>query len=273
MQGHAVALAVVIALAGLQSSPGTRTLVKSVTNYVTQYQRDFVQLVADEAVTQRVLSGTTVTATRETRGELFATFVDDRGGWMSVHDIQTVDAEPVPGRLDVRALLRSESIRELGPRLAAENARFNLGHVSRNFNEPTLALLLFTAAHVQDLSVDRDHQDVTPDGIVVVTLRVRLDRNAQLVRSLTRRVSTSGTFVVEPSTGRIHHTMVTFDDGQSAATLETTYAFDVHVNVWVPVAFAEHYRDRTSNETTEVMTSLSNYRRFETSGRVMKPGD
>jgi hypothetical protein len=274
MRVHAVAFAIAIAFAASQSLPRTGAIVTSVTAYVRQYQDDFVQLVADEDVTQRVLNGAAVTATRQTHGEMFSTFVDDRGGWMSVHDIQTVDGVQVSGRPDVRALLRPASIREIGPRLAAENARFNLGHVSRNFNEPTLALLLFTPAHVRDLSVDRDRVPLTTGAIPLVTLRVRLDRDAPLVRSLAGRVSTTGTFVVDPVTGRVHQTMVTFDDGRVVATLETTYAVDAHVSAWVPVTFIERYTDRRTGEVTDVTTTLGNYRRFGTSGRVVvKPGD
>lgn len=273
MEVHAVALAIAMALVAPQSLPRTGAIVTSVTAYVRQYQRDFVQLVADEDVTQRVLDGTVATAIRQTHGEMFSTFVDDRGGWMSVHDIQTVDGAPVPGRPDVRALLRSTSIREIGPRLAAENARFNLGHVSRNFNEPTLALLLFTPAHVRDLSVNRDGRPATSGAASLVTLRVRLDRDAPLVRGLSGRVSTTGRFIVDPITGRVHQTTVTFDDGRVVATLETTYALDAHVSAWVPVTFVEHYRDRRTGEVTDVTTALGNYRRYETSGRVVIPGD
>lgn len=270
MQGHIFTLALVVGLTAPQTLPRTTVIAAAVTKYVSQYQRDFVQVVADELATQRVLTHGEVTTTRELRGELFSTFIDGDDRWMSVHDIQTVDGTPVTDRPDVRTLLRSGSIRELGPRLAAENARFNLGIVSRNFNEPTLALLLFTPAHVRDLSVNREGAPATADGVTLVTLRVTLDRDAPLVRSVHRRVSTRGTFLVEPDTGRIRRTTVTFDDGDLAATLDTTYAFDVHVKLWVPVTFTERYTSRDSAEVTDVTTTLSNYRRFETSGRVVK---
>ena len=190
-----------------QTVPSTKAIVSAVSTYVSQYQREFIALVADERVTQRVSERGAVTATREWRGELFSAFVDDERRWMSVHDIQRVDGQPVDGREDVRSLLRTQSLREIGPRLAAQNARFNLGHVSRNFNEPTLALLLFTREHVGNLSVKRDGTPVLDHDRTVVTLQVILDKSAPLVRGLTRRVDTRGTLAVEPETGRIRRTI------------------------------------------------------------------
>src|SRR5689334_3682797 len=220
MQVRAVAVAIAMTVAARQSLPRTSTIVTSVTAYVSAYQHDFVQLVADEDTTQRVIAGSAVTATRRTHGELFSTFIDERGGWMSVHDIQTVDDRPVPGRQDVRALLRAESVRDLGPRLAAENARFNLGHVSRNFNEPTLALLLFSHGHVGDLSVKTDGAPRVDGDTQVVTLQATLDRNAPLVRSRAGRVATHATFDVEPWTGRVRRTTLRLDDGEVSAALD-----------------------------------------------------
>ncbi|MEO8483955.1 MAG: hypothetical protein ABI634_17220 [Acidobacteriota bacterium] len=269
MRVQAVVLAISTLVAGAQAVPRTSALVDAVTNYVSQYQQEFVSLVADEHVTQRVTVRGAVTATRESGGELFSAFVDDAGTWMSVHDIQIVDGEPVVGRRDVRALLRSQSFRDVGRLLAAENARFNLGHVSRNFNEPTLALLLFTRTHVRNLSVDRDARPAVGGGTALVTLRVKLPDDAPLVRSLTRRVTTRGTFIVEPG-GRIHETAVRFDDGEVTAELKTLYAFDAHVDVWVPVTFTERYTDDRTREITDVKTTVTNYRRFQTSGRVVE---
>jgi hypothetical protein len=264
-----LAIGAMAAIALPQSLPPARAIVKAITQYVGDYQRQFVQLVADERAVQRVTAAGSLLATRELRGELFSTFLADTGGWMSLHDIQQVDGEPVPAGPNVRALLQSQSIRELGPRLAAENARYNLGHVSRNFNEPTLALLLFTPLHVGDVSTKGVQPIASPIGEPLAILRVVLDRQAPLVRGLGRHVTTTGEFEIEPTTGRVRRTMIVFDDGDVTARLETRYAADDHVGMWVPVAFTEHYTARHTTEVTDVTTTLDHYRRFETSGRVV----
>jgi hypothetical protein len=265
----AIVLAV-LEWAAVTPTPQTaRALTRAVTAYVQQYQRDFVTLVADEVTTQEVRNRGLVTDRRTTTGELFSTFLDGPGVWMSIHEVREVDGLPVPADEDVRSLLQSASLARLGPRVAAANARFNIGHVTRNFNEPTFALLLFTPARVGDLSVDLDHVEPTARDDSRVTLRVRARGDTPLIHSLSGRVSTTGTVVVDAGTGRVEHTSMTFSDGVVDAWLDTGYAFDDHVQAWVPVTFTERYTARKTGEVTLVRTALTNYRRFETSGRIV----
>jgi hypothetical protein len=269
-----LALAAVLLLAS-QRLPATRTIVSSVSRYVTQYQHDFVSLVADESTTQDVIVDGAVTTTRATRGEMFATFVDADRAWMSVHDVAEIDGQPIPNHDDVRAMLLSESLGTIAPRVAAANARYNIGHVTRNFNEPTLGLVLFTRARVDDLRIER----VAESGGAVlgcdagcdplVTLRFRNRDGRSLVRSAGGPVATRGSAVVEAA-GRVHRTTVTFEDRRVEATLDTVYGLDAHVALWVPVTFVERYVARETGEQTLVRSTFTNYRRFETSGRMVR---
>jgi hypothetical protein len=278
-----LALAAVLLLAG-QHLPATRTIVSSVSRYVTQYQHDFVSLVADESTTQQVIANGDVIETRTTNGEMFATFIESDRAWMTVHDIAAVDGQPIVNHDDVRAMLLAEPLRAIAPRVAAANARYNIGHVIRNFNEPTLALVLFTPARVDDLRVERvtAGEDATRDTDAstdarcradcgaLVTLRFR-DRDGQsLVRSAAGAVSTRGSAIVEAANGRVRRTIVTFDDRHVEATLDTTYGLDTHVAFWVPVTFVERYVAHATGEQTLVRSTFTNYRRFETSGRMVR---
>ncbi len=271
-----IALAIVVLVAG-QRVPATRAIVSAVSRYVTQYQRDFVSLVADESTTQQVLVSGVVTETRTTHGEMFATFVEQDRAWMSVHDVADVDGRPVPDRDDVRAMLLAEPLRALAPRLAAANARYNIGHVTRNFNEPTLALVLFTPARLDDLRIDGSapNGDTARAGCgdgceSLVTLRFSGRDGRSLVRSTAGTVAMRGTAIVEMPSGRVRQTTVTFDDRQVEATLETRYGFDEHVSIWVPITFVERYVARETGEQTLVRSTFTNYRRFETSGRMVR---
>lgn len=279
-----LALAGVLLLAG-QHLPPTRAIVASMSRYVERYQHDFVSLVADESTTQQVNVDGVVTETRTTSGEMFATFIESDRAWMTVHDIAEVDGRPIPNREDVRALLLAEPLRAIAPRVAAANARYNIGHVTRNFNEPTLALVLFTPARLDDVRVERvaaADQDATGDVDAsagagcgagcgaLVTLRFRSREGRSIVRSAAGPVTMRGSAIVEAASGRVRRTVVTFDDRRVEATLDTTYGLDAHVAFWVPVTFAERYIARATGEQTLVRSTFTNYRRFETSGRMVR---
>lgn len=268
-----LALAAVLLLAG-QRLPATRAIVASVSRYVAQYQHEFVSLVADESTTQQVIVDGVVTETRTTRGEMFATFIESDRAWMTVHDIADVDGGPVANRDDVRAMLLAEPLRAIAPRVAAANARYNIGHVTRNFNEPTLALVLFTPARLDDLRVERAaadaDQEAARDADAVVTLRFRSRDGRSIVRSAAGPVATRGSAVVEAAGGRVRRTIVTFDDRRVEATLDTTYGLDAHVAFWVPVTFVERYVAHETGEQTLVRSAFTNYRRFETTGRMVR---
>jgi hypothetical protein len=278
-----LALAAVLLLAG-QRLPATRAIVASVSRYVAQYQHEFVSLVADESTTQQVIVDGVVTETRTTRGEMFATFIESDRAWMTVHDIADVDGGPVANRDDVRAMLLAEPLRAIAPRVAAANARYNIGHVTRNFNEPTLALVLFTPARLDDLRVERAAADREAardadaaasagcggDCDTLVTLRFRSRDGRSIVRSAAGPVATRGSAVVEAAGGRVRRTIVTFDDRHVEATLDTTYGLDAHVAFWVPVTFVERYVAHETGEQTLVRSAFTNYRRFETTGRMVR---
>ena len=271
-------LTVAIALSAIlsaQALPKTGVIVDAVARYVAGYQQEFVALVADEATHQRVLgSVSTAAVERRTQGELFSTILEN-GIWISLHDVQVLDGREVTDRLDVRALLARESFGSLVRRLTEANARYNIGSVTRNFNEPTLALLLFTPAHLRDLSVDRSRVPDEPARSSLVNLAIRLPQSASLVASRDGPVTTRATFVVESDTGRVRKTTITINAGLVDAQLDTTYQLEPRLGIWVPVVFDERYSHRMRRgqlpyEVIEVHTTLTNYRRFETSGRIVE---
>lgn len=265
---RATVLLAVWTMAAAQSAPRTGEMVSRVSAYVQAYERDFAFLVADEFSRQTVRERDTVTLTRQTRGELFATFLDDDRTWMSVHDVTEVDGRPIPSGLSVRDQLMTEPLRVVAARVAAANARYNIGRVTRNFNEPTLALVVFEPRWRDDVRFTRDRVTTSPAG-VVVTLRFEDRRRDVLVRSQAGPVRMQGSAEVDAETGTVQHTTITFDDGSVSADLETIYAHDANVNRAVPVRFTETYRHHRTGESTRVDTTLSNYRRFETSGHVV----
>jgi hypothetical protein len=252
----------------------TKALVAAAANYVANYQEEFKFLLADEEYVQRLSSSNgRVTEERRLKGELFLTFLPGDGEWIAVHDFKEVDGKPVPDREDVRALLQKGDVRGTAARIAEKNARFNIGRLGRNFNEPTLALLLLHRKRVQDIDFDRDRV-VTQDGRTRVTLRFKEGDRQSLVRNAitTDHIYAKGLLTIDALTGRVERTEFEIDVNQTNSRLVTEYQPDEKLQLWVPVVFRERYHDARERERQLIQCEAryTNYRRFEVSGRIKK---
>lgn len=252
----------------------TKALVASAANYVATYQEEFKFLLADEEYVQRLYSSNgRLTQERRLKGELFLTFLPGDGEWIAVHDFKEVDGKPVSDREDVRALLQKGDVRGTAARIAETNARFNIGRLGRNFNEPTLPLLLLHRKRVQDIDFDRDRV-VTQDGRTRVTLRFKEGERQSLVRNAitTDHIYAKGLLTIDALTGRVERTEFEIDVNQTNSRLVTEYKPDEKLNLWVPVVFRERYHDARERERQLIQCEAryTNYRRFEVTGRIKK---
>jgi hypothetical protein len=245
------------------------TSVKAVTRAASQYLVDYEQrlsfLLADEEATQRVFDAAgRETARRAMSGELFVTFLPADRAWISVHDIAQVDGRPIDDREDLAQLLGREPIAGAARLLVNRNARFNIGTITRNFNEPTLGLLVLEAKRMDQFKFSRAR--VEQDGTTsVVTLRFKEIDRPTLVRGVDGRdLFSSGELQIEAGTGRIRRTAIHFTYGPVSADLTTTYARDPKLDVWVPSDFEERYeRTKGNREVIVCEATYSNYRKFD----------
>lgn len=263
-----IALALAASPARSQGSAGA--IVARTTAYLAEYQRQLSFLLADERTIQRVFDGAgRESARRETNGEFFVTFVVGLDAWMSVHDVSSVDGQPVERRADLTRRLQSEPLPGLARRLIQRNAQFNIGNVVRNFNEPTLALRVLEPRRRSRFEFDRTRPGGTDAG-GLVSLAFEEKDGPTLVRSMTGRdVRSKGELTVEAQSGRIRRTSIRFDDGPVRAELATVYGYESKLDVWVPTTFSERY-ERTKDDRQLIVceTEYTNYRRFEATGRI-----
>lgn len=249
----------------------SKALAALATKYVAAYRQQFVFLVADEDYVQVVSDGAGVELQRRTlRGELFLTYLDVDREWVAVHDFATVGGNPVPDRDDIRALLQRGATGRIMRLVATRNARLNIGSVERDFNEPTLALLVLEAQRIGNFDIDR--KQVVQDGDTALAMLEFVERSRPtIVSSKTRgHVFSRGEITIEAATGRIRHTRIEFRADPVVADLTTTYAFDSKLDLWVPSVFRERYEAK-QGKRREVITceaTYTNYRRFEGIGRI-----
>ena len=270
--GAAFALEATVAAISQAPDTSPRAVVTAAMAYVTTYQKDFAFLIADERYTQtRLTPEGKPYEERTMNGEMFLTYVAADRDWIAVHDIAEVNGRPVADREDLRQLLlQGTELRGITQKVAARNASFNIGHVFRNFNEPTMALRVLDHDPLRNFSFDRRRVVVEGD-VTLVTLEFRERGRPTIVRGERQRnLESRGEMTIEASTGRVRRTVFEVADGPLRAKLETVYAFEPRLDLWVPSTFSERYDLSRPSEKETVLceATYTNYRRFVTSGRI-----
>lgn len=254
------------------SDDRVKALVAATQTYVADLESKLAYGVFDEDCHQSA-RGDAGSKDRVTHGELFLTFLKADGDWIAVHDVATVDGEPVPDREELAPLLQRGSLQSIRADVTDRNARFNIGGISRNFNEPTLALLVFEPVRAADFDFSIERISADPDGVRVATLRFEQKRDMAgtfISGSGHGRPRVKGTALVETDTGRVRQTLVTLDVDDLSVALTTTYTRDATSGLWLPSVFLERYESRRkgNKELDTAETRYTNFRRFEVLGRI-----
>lgn len=136
-----------------KSEPTLEQVLARVGAYVASYGEKAAVVVATEKYTQLVTVSTNGAEGMAVGGmarprDLEAEFAIVRAGdgWTGLRDVVKFDGRPVQDRHDRLVSLLTDTSGDVSEltRIAAENARFNIGPISRNFNVPTAALFFFT---------------------------------------------------------------------------------------------------------------------------------
>ena len=263
----------------------TRAVAGAAAAYVAEYRRQLTSILADERYTQTVITQIPPDASapraRSMRSEVFFMFAPGNRNWMAIRDVVAVDGRAVGERPDIREALRTLPARDVAATFKTYNSRFNIGRMFRNFNEPTLSLLVLDDEHRSRFSFDRKRVNRSGDA-VLVTLAFTERERPTLIRDLRQgSVFAKGELIVEADTGRIRRAVLTANIGPVKLQLTTAYAHDPRLGLWVPATFREHYEygvaanDAKARpelgaqyETILCEATYTNYRRFETSARI-----
>lgn len=255
-----------------QAPPDTSTkgLVASARKYVSDYEKNFAFIVADEwyQQVQRDEDGR-IQLNRVLKSEVFLTFLEADGEWIAVRDVMEVDGRPVTNRDRLRDLLaKGGQFRGVAKQVIDSNARYNIGSVSRNFNEPTLPLLLFETRRAA--SVEFDRKKVSREGpLTIATLSFSERDSGTIVGGPGGPAPAKGTFVIDAASGTVRETTFEIKHSDIRASLKTQYERDPKLGLWLPATFSERYeRTKDVKEVIECEAKYSNYRRFETAWKI-----
>lgn len=270
-----VATAVLAGSAGAPppQSTGTRALVRAATAYVSTYQQEFAYLIADESYQQTWTIEGRAEQERQLTSEFFLTYLPADNEWLSIRDFVQVDGKVIGDRTTLPALLakRDETPGLIG-KLVERNAQYNIGNIKRTFNEPTLPLLLLGDKRVGNVDFERKSV-TTEDGVTLATLAFVERGRPTLVRieGSSGFNPASGEIVVEAGSGVIRRTSFEMAHGRLKVRLITEYARDPKIGLWLPSLFTERYDEAAKlTETIFCRATYTNYRRFETTGRIRR---
>jgi hypothetical protein len=278
-----VFLAVLASLAPA-SPPDTSTtaVVKAASLYVLEYERQLTSILADELYTQQIAEqqprDPDMPMVRQLRSEVFFMFGPYNGDWMAIRDVKEVDGDPLHERMDLAEELRTVPAIDVAARFKDFNSRYNIGRTQRNFNEPTLSLLVLDERHRARFSFDRRQVQREGDA-VLVTLRFTERRQPTLIHDPGQGpLFATGELVVEAGSGRIRSALLRGAIGGQRLQFATTFTPDDRLGIWVPSVFREQYefsgparsREQPVPQHEKILceATYTNFRRFATSARI-----
>jgi hypothetical protein len=231
--------------------------------YVVRYQKEFSAVVAEEQYHQE-----TETGSRKDTRDLVSDVLLVRGQgevWSGYRDVFEVNGKPVRDR--------TERVRKLflqGPaslrRILDEGARFNIGLIRRNFNVPTIALLILDPVNQYRFRFEKVGEE-TLNGVTVWQVRFSEHERPTLIRQGGVDAFSRGLLWIDPQQGRVMKTQMTVGDSNTTvrADITVTYQADLSVGVWVPTEMIERYDNPRvpGAERITCRATYSNYRRFD----------
>ena len=191
--------------------------------------------------------------------------------WLSVRDVVAVDGRPrapVDRRLPALAAGPTLSIPRLRE-LARGNGQFNIGTIVRTFNEPTLALLFLDADHRARFAFAR-REETRLDGRRVATYDFEELARPTVVTAGARDLPARGHVRLDAATGQVLETFLELRDTTAGllGRMTVVYGPSARFDVLVPESMQESYVAKTG-ETVTAEAIYSNFRRFETAGRLV----
>jgi len=287
-----ILLASALFLGQTAREPSLPDLLQRAGQYVRQLERDVSTIISDERYEQQLEVRTTKGRDGRTRklvSEMSFVWMRDDRIWLSVRSVDRVDGQRMDdSRPRLKAALADATPGRAAQieRLRDEGARFNIGGVERNFSDPMLSLQIADPSMQQRFTFAIGGSERIRGQPTVRVTFVEHGHPTLVQRGTDRGdLPAHGDIWLGPTDGVIHQTRLVIDDERLAthATVTVTFAHNAKLDRWLPLQMDETYaRQGTGGtffvktpgpftERIECVAKYTNYRRFETSGRVVPP--
>jgi hypothetical protein len=195
-----------------------------------------------------------------------------------VRNVLTLDGRPVPdsqNRLSDALGDTSVGRRTRLRRLLNESARFNLGGIHRNLNFPTLALLFLDPALQSRFAFTSAGRERI-NG--VETQKIGFDERSRptVIQDNGADLVSRGAMWLADADGTVVRTRLELRIplSETVASVDVDYRPDTKLGRWVPARMRETYLQSRASirvESIDCVATYSNFRRFETFGRIILP--
>ena len=289
-----LALATCMAIAGptatahersTQGDTSVSAVLSDARAYLPKYEQELTFLIAEEQYVQEIRYQTPVDRkmpqSRTTKSEIYFIFLPSSRDWMAIRDVHSVDGKTVTDKPNVPAMLATIPAAQVEASLKAYNARYNIGRTIRNFNEPTLSLMVLEPQRASNVAFEMKGGAVS-QGVQVATIAYREIGPETVLRDLSLKpVLSEGELLAEVGTGRIRRAQLKATLGSVRVELTTTYVQDATLHALVPAVFREQYEDgayqpNSRNQPGNVPpyeqivceAKYSHFHRFEVTGHI-----
>ena len=195
-------------------------------------------------------------------------------GWVGFRDVLEVNGKRVnvDGRSRSPLDVAGESSPDRWRRLSEESARYNIGSIRRTVNVPTFALLVLHSGNQTRFSFTASGDDQGTAGSMCDVAFQEVDSPTIVRSGVGGDVPSSGTFRIEPATGRLLRSELIAGSTSTgvAAKALVQYERDQKLQLWLPREMREQYVAQ-SGERLECVARYSNYRRAEVTFTI-RPG-
>lgn len=256
-----------------------KDVMRNVGTYVDGYGDTASIVVCTEKYEQHADGSLTPAQTRTLVSDFALVYADATHAWLGFRDVIEVDHRAVQDRGDrlARVLIGAQGRFDEARRLQDESARFNVGHLQRNFNIPTYALFFFRADSRDRFKLAT--QRVLDDGTWEIGFHET--QTPSLIRTPGGDpVTVSGTIWVRPADGVVVRTLLEVSvlmrslspAQRGKGSIDVRYHRVEALGMWLPEAMDEAFTVTRQDAWDKVTghAEYGNYRRFETSGRIKK---
>jgi hypothetical protein len=275
-----LALVAVIAIASSRSSASDLHAAEDVTGLLSRaganvqaLARSLAVVICNERYMQQFRDSRdkSLLAQRTLHSEVLFRWLAEEDLWLSIRGVKDIDGVAVAANsMPWEAALADASPTERLRQLQTVALKYDIGPVLRTTSDSTLVLRFLLPVN-QSRFRFRDDGRERIDRQVFQRLTFVEERRPTLVQVDDEDSSASGTIWLRPRDGSVVRTRVDLKSARNLKVhLEVEFREDTRLAAWVPSRMEERY-ETPSGQFVVCVTTYTDFRRFETAGRIVAP--